>query len=280
VRFEGSNNGTTWTYLKELPSSMAQMTEITLLASNVGYYKYYRIYALHTAAPTDGVSLSVYEWQTTEYAIAQTDKARKVKKAYAGIEGKARKIKKGYIGVNGIAQLFYSPERLIPFTSNPVPTTWVDDGSEYISATATNDYGAWEVSASDSYSSSSAPSDAFDDSASTYYAPESIGSASTVRYLYLDLPKGVSIQLDQVYLKYNYCGSSSYPCYLQGYDGANWHNLTTLGSSTSSEATTFTLSVKPYCTRFRIALYRYSSTYTSPRIYKFEMRAGTLKIEE
>lgn len=33
--------------------------------------------------------------------------ARKVKKAYVGVDGVARKIKKGYIGVGGIARLFY-----------------------------------------------------------------------------------------------------------------------------------------------------------------------------
>lgn len=63
--------------------------------------------------------------------------ARKVKKAYTGIDNKARKIKKGYIGVGGVARPFYSAEQKLVYYGS-APDLWTSRGM--LAATTVGDY--------------------------------------------------------------------------------------------------------------------------------------------
>ena len=83
------------------------------------YYDNMRLYDLTTMYGTGNEP--TMEWcDSNETALEnlykqQNSKARKVKKAYAGVDGKARKIKRGYIGVGGVARLFYSSEKALSY---------------------------------------------------------------------------------------------------------------------------------------------------------------------
>lgn len=207
-------------------------------------------------------------------------KARKAKKAYVGVDNKARKVKKGYIGVNGVARLFYSAETLVPFTSNPAPTTWTDS-SDYKSATATNDYGEWNVTAGTVTDNPNLyrASYAFDGDASSRYIAASLSSSSAVTSININCPTGVSIKPTKISITHRYCGNSTYPALIQAYTGTKWVTLATMSMFSSVSTETFTIEGDSYYTRFRITLYRYSSNSNTPYVYDFEITSGTLKIE-
>ena len=67
----------------------------------------------------------------------KTDIARKVAKAYVGVDSVARKIKKGYIGVDGVARLFYDGRTPVT-TSQLFFKTWTyTDGDRTITGQST-----------------------------------------------------------------------------------------------------------------------------------------------
>lgn len=206
--------------------------------------------------------------------------SRKVKDGWIGVGNKSRKIKKGWIGVDNKARLFYSTEQLIPFTSNPVPTTWtaVTTGTNY---TATNDYGKWEIKADNCYSTTANTSNlAFDDSDTTYYRAASKASTSDESYIYIIAPSGVSINPQTIYVRYRYFGTASNPCVLQAsQDAQMWDDLQKVSSTGINIAEqTLTINTSNYYRYYRIKLKRYSSSYPSQYLYSLRITRGTLKI--
>ena len=112
---KGKKNGGAWIDLYTMTAVQTSFSEISL--SNTDYYDSYQI-EITTQSNTSIVRPIVYEWQISEYEVpldTPISVARKVKKAYTGIDNVARKIKKGYIGVSGIARPFYALEQKLVY---------------------------------------------------------------------------------------------------------------------------------------------------------------------
>lgn len=204
--------------------------------------------------------------------VGVDNKARKVKAMYVGVDGVARKVKKAYIGVES---LFYETTT---FTKSLAPTSWTD-GSDGLSATSSNDYGTWELSATKSPwttgTSIGVVSDGLD---STTWQFSKLTSNSEVVYIYLKLPSGVTINPDSIYVRHNQCGGTSYPAKVQGYDGSSWIDLCTLTAGATERSETFTiLDDSKFFTEFRISIYRYSSSNNTPYISEFQIKSGTIR---
>ena len=141
IKIRGSKNGSDWVELYSLEgtaSTFPQTLEEYAL-NNSDYYKFYRVVAI-SIAYNASMNLIVYEWQTAEYEAPSSETkgiARKVKKAYVGVDGVARKIKKGYIGVDGIARLFYSGD---PELSYYGTVTSLSAARSSLAATTVGDY--------------------------------------------------------------------------------------------------------------------------------------------
>ena len=269
---QGSNDDNNWDSLYTITSAQTALTVITL--NNPDYYKYYRIYAISTDASRPPI---IYEWQVSEYT--QNPVARKVKKAYAGVAKIARKVKKGYIGVAGVAQLFYSSETLVPFTSNPAPTTWTEitANTDY---EASNMYGVWYAKTIYAPTANqTAVSRAFDASTSTYWSATSTTNTAE-REAQLWLPQGVSINPTKITIIHQYVGRSALQGKVQGsVDGTDWVDLCTLTVSTNKTTETFDITTETFYKYFRVLTYRYSSSSNTQYVYDFQITAGTLKTE-
>lgn len=170
-------------------------------------------------------------------------------------------------------------ETLVPFTSNPAPTTgWTTDSAQI--STATNDYGQWRIAATNgSTTSSEAIYQAVDGDTSTCWKGLATSSDSATSSLRLSLPDGVSINPTQITVQHNRCGNSSNSAKLIGYtaDGEKVE-LGALARHTSNKSETFTISADKYYTEFELLLYRYSSSYLIQYIYDFKIDTGTLKL--
>lgn len=265
---QGSNDDSVWNDLYTITSAQTALTAITL--NNPNYYKYYRIYATSTYAARPPM---VYEWQVSEYI--QNPVARKVKKAYIGVDGVARKIKKGYIGVDGVAKQFYSAETLVPFTSNPVPTSWTDVNYG-LDGTATNEYGEWSINTSSIYSTNYPILRAFNDDDSNFW--RSGDASATAAQIYLYCPTGIYIKPNTISIRYARLGETN----IYGFNpsaGAWVKICTTTKKSTTIYTETFNYTGDIYFSAFRIPAIYYSNSYLDRRIYNFKITSGTLKIE-
>lgn len=176
---------------------------------------------------------------------------------------------------NGKARLFYVAATYLEFTSSPVPTTW--NASDNFAATATNNYGTWKISAT---SASNPVSSAFDSDSTTYWKSTGTTSDSLAREVILELPTNVSIKPTKIFLTHRYCGGTSYPAKIQGYDGNEWIDLGTLTRYDFKLNQEFEISTDTYFTKFKVQTYRYNGNLSSSEIYDFKITSGTLKIEE
>ena len=179
-----------------------------------------------------------------------------------------------YVGAN-------ATHKVVEFTSNPAPTTGWADSSDYLSATATNEYGEWSLSTDITLSSSYKPSYAVDSSTSTAWANGTSANTSLSwnTALKFDPPTGVTINPKKISVVRKYTGSSNYATKIQGYNGSAWVTLASLevvGSSiTTSE---YDIDSEEYYTRFRILAHPYSTSQMSNYIYDFKITSGTMKI--
>lgn len=280
-KLQGLNENTEeWEDLKALtPNGLNKTTETFNFSGSV-YYKGFRVVVDYRETGTIFIHEIEIISGTKKQKNINKNVPKPVKKSYIGVDNKARKIRKGYIGVGGVARLFYSLETLVPFTSSPIPTSWTDS-SDYKSATATNSYGEWYVGANTITDNPSLyrASYAFDGSTSTYYVAAYLSSDTTGTNLQINLPTGVSIKPSTISVRHRYCGNSSRPALIRGYDGTKWVDLATMGSYSSAQTETFTIEGDSYYTKFLINLYRYSSNRDTPYVYGFDITSGTLKIE-
>ena len=215
--------------------------------------------------------------------VGVDSKARKVKKAYIGVAGISRKIKKGYIGVNGRAQQFYSAETLMPFSSNPAPTSWTS-GSDGLTATATNNYGTWTISTSQLYTSSESYklTNAFDGNEETYFRTGTLTSTS-ICTLRIDLPDGILIKPDEIRVRHSRCGNSKnaarVSAIMENGNEASVGKLT-VSSDTITETFNPVYASDYYFKAFIIEIFGHSTTGSANNqcLYEFEITSGAIKI--
>lgn len=199
--------------------------------------------------------------------------AKSVKNMYVGVDGKARKVKKGYIGVNGIAKQFYSAETLIPFTSNLIPTTW-EGSSDGLTATATNNYGQWRVSAPSRHSAGYDIQYAFDYVANNFWR----SNGTSYESIYLYCPNGVAIKPKDISIEYARFGSTKSIAGLNADTGA-WETLFTLSTSSSvRQIDNFVYEGQAYFSAFRVDGTYQSSSYRDKRVHEFKITSGTLRM--
>ena len=169
----------------------------------------------------------------------------------------------------------------VSFTSNPVPTTWTNS-SDGKTATATNNYGEWNISASQIYSNGASyvPSNAFDGDTSTYFRMPKLSSDTVYVTLTLNLPNGVTIKPTKISVKSSNMGSSMLlvsKIYGVKSDGG-LVEFGTLARGKDTVTNTFTMEPEQYYKGIEIHIYRYSSSYY-PYIYDVQIQSGTLRIE-
>ena len=179
--------------------------------------------------------------------------ARNIKSIYVGVNGVARKIKKAYVGVNGVAHLFYQPSSaiLIPFSSNPAPTSWSGtDTTANAVFTSSNNYGSWSVTSNQkAYNSSRITWKTFDNNGTTGFYNSATGVLTTIT---MSLPNNITICPSTIYYKFaaNVTGAN-----IEGYNAetGNWDVLHTIDNSGAvATENTATVSTSNYYSKFRL----------------------------
>ena len=193
------------------------------------------------------------------YELPLGEVARKVKKAYMGVDDVTRKVKKGYIGVNDVARLFYSsiePQTITNFsTPNFTASTYIDEfGSE------------WTVSPSTAYT-------AWDNDDSTYYT----GSASNTTRLTLTLPDGYYLTPNRFWYTIRYC---SWVLYGVTADGTEYSIATGAngGTGTVYSYTDILTSNQREYVKFYLDISSYNGS-TAPQMKEAYFSSSTLRIE-
>lgn len=202
--------------------------------------------------------------------------ARKVTNAYVGVNGVARKIKKAYVGVNDIAQLFYEAEKIIPFTSNPAPTSWSGTTTTANAVfTSSNNYGSWSVTSDQrAYNTSRITWKTFDNSGSTGFYNYTPGVLTTIT---MSLPTNITICPSTIYYKFaaNVTGAN-----IEGYNAEtdNWDVLYTINNSGAvATENTATVSTSNYYSKFRFRMTAVKASSSRYNIYELQIRSGIIK---
>ena len=173
--------------------------------------------------------------------------------------------------LNGIVAWKNAPAE-IEFTTCIFPTSWtaVTTGTSY---KASNEYGEWHITATNSYSNSYSAQKAFDNDASTYWRGNDFASGSQTREMEIDCP--VQIKPSQFYIK---CGRIGDNSKIQGFNEATqaWEDIYILEKATSFEKTV-DISTENYYSKFKVVFYRYSSSQTSVQIHEFQVASGFIK---
>ena len=178
----------------------------------------------------------------------------------------------------GVASGVIVEEDLVEFTSNIIPTDWLN--SNRTSAICTNDYGKWSVTATGTKSGYWA-SDAFDGNGDSYWQSNDLEvSSSSFAVLTIQCPIGIQIQPTSIYIKSKYCGLSGNPNnVVQGYNVATqaWESIRSFYSDYNVKETTLPVSNGQWYSAFRVQVQAYSTVYYNPFVYEFQIRSGTLK---
>lgn len=181
-----------------------------------------------------------------------------------------------YVGV--VSDVIVEKENLVEFTSNIIPTDWLNSNST--SAICTNDYGKWSVTATGTKSDYWV-SDAFDGDGDSYWQSNNLEvSSSSFAVLTIQCPTGIQIQPTSIYIKSKYCGLSGNPNnVVQGYNVATqaWESIRSFYSDYNVTETTLPVSNGQWYSAFRVQVQAYSTVYYNPFVYEFQIRAGTLK---
>lgn len=163
------------------------------------------------------------------------------------------------------------------FTSRPFPSSWaeVTTGKEY---RATNSYGDWRIWA-DNYTSGNPVSYAFDASYSTMWYSADHSNSTTAYNIGIDLPEGVTIRPEYVRI-WSYGHNASSKLLGLNAETGEWDTLLTLANSNdTTNKKDVTLSVSSFYSKFKMQLYRYSSTSKTNKVKMFEIQSGTLRQE-
>ena len=160
------------------------------------------------------------------------------------------------------------------FSSCPFPTSWttVTSPSAYKS---TNEFGTWNITSEMTSNSTYNASTAFDKNTSSYWCTEAMESGETA---YLTIESPVLIRPKEIYIKHR-CQHPNGS--IQGFNPTtnSWivlHNF--LGTVyKNGEEENVTVETEIFFSKFRARCRRYSSSYTQPQIYEFQITSGTIR---
>ena len=188
-----------------------------------------------------------------------------------------KKVLKRYIGEN----LVYQKNGDTFFTSCPFPTSWteVTTGTKY---KATNEYGEWNIWATNYYSTFSV-NNAFDTNKSSYWCSTRHTNINTPYEIGIDLPINCLINPSSIYIK-SMCASgasSSYYAKVMGYNPSteSWEKLGEFIGATSVTEENLVVSQAIFYSKFKLVMYRTSSNNNKNYVYEFQITSGTLRKE-
>lgn len=166
-----------------------------------------------------------------------------------------------------------------PFSERPYPTSWATvSGTNYAEYTSNNEYGEWRITTSSNSSSSYTGEKAFDGSTTTYWESASMSSSTEISTIEIACP--VLIKPTHIYTRYNRVGAGSV---IQGYNPVTeaWEDLVELEDPSYSGVDTSEVDIttENYYSKFRIACYRYSSSYKTARVYELRIKSGIIRQE-
>lgn len=170
------------------------------------------------------------------------------------------------------------------FESCPFPTAWTQivSGTEY---NGDNDYGLWRIWADSYYSSKVGVNKMFDNDDSSYYRTNSRSSDTAATYSGIDLPTNLKINPSKIYLKYSLSGNQyddiiNFSTIEALNDNDEWETLATTDRvSTSPSSKYFDITTNKFYSKFRLKLFRYSSSRSSTYIYEFKIVSGVIRKE-
>lgn len=181
-------------------------------------------------------------------------------------------LQKIYLGSNLIYQKSVSGD--IKFVACPFPTSWIKIPN-YTAYNATNDYGEWRISSSNSFIQSAVPK-AFDQNESTSYASSKLSDDTAIATIQIDCPDKVKIKPSNFLCIFEYMKSST----IKGLnEDGEWETLNTLGSMGAKAKFNLEQTTEKYFSKFAVEMKRYSSTYRIPYVYEFQITSGTLRKE-
>ena len=251
-------NGEEWVNLATLASVYKTTTETFDISTNQ-YFTQFRI-TLHRYSNTRP-SVYIYNFEITEGEIKlQNSIAHKVKKAYVGVD---------------------SEEKIVEFTSNPAPTTWTDS-SDYLSATATNDYGEWKAEASYVFSSYYI-SKIFDveegNNSTSWVAKPDTETAAYTSNVWLNPPTDTSIKPTKLSITYMALGDNNSIWGMNTNTGeyekiASWSNTAASGEKITK---TITYSGDSYFSKIEIRVSNFGYGIRGS-VSDFKMTSGTIKV--
>lgn len=200
--------------------------------------------------------------------------ARNVNTIYVGVNNVARKIVKGYVGVNGIAKMFFSTATLIPFTSNPAPTSWSGNNTEANAVfSSSNTYGTWSCT---STVVANQPQyctwEAFDNDGTPY---SSGGGSSKLPIVTLMFPTGITINPKKI----RYATRYLYTGKIQGLNPSTntWEDLLSISGTKTESDKTGNVTTSNYYSKIRLQTLTRSSG-TSVWVTHLQILEGTIKM--
>lgn len=165
------------------------------------------------------------------------------------------------------------------FTTCPFPREWTEITTN-LKYNSTNNYGLWIISATNFYGNSYGCYKAFDGSNSTQWNAGELTDDVTYETLEISCP--VLIKPSTIIFRCSSQGNTTNLSKIQGYneETSTWEDITTI-TRTGSSAVTRTLNVttENYYSKFRALCYRYNSSSDIPRVYEFQITAGTIRTE-
>lgn len=189
-----------------------------------------------------------------------------------------KKVLKRYIGEN----LVYQKKLDTEFTSCPFPTTWteVTAGTKY---KATNEYGEWNIWATNYYSPTHTVNKAFDTNKSSFWQSLAHANGNTQYEIGIDLPINCLINPSSIYIKSSCASgtSSSYYAKVMGYNPSteSWEKLGEFIGTTSATEENLVVSQAIFYSKFKLVMRRASSSYKMNYVFEFQITSGTLRKE-
>lgn len=181
-----------------------------------------------------------------------------------------KKVLKRYIGEN----LVYQKNGDTFFTSCPFPTSWTKVPN-YAKFNATNDYGEWIISGSNSLISSDV-NKAFDQNEATSYISVKLSTDTEKATIQINCPDKVKIKPSNFLCIFGYITSTT----IKGLnEDGEWETLNTLGTMGAKTKFNLEQTTEKYFSKFAVEMKRYSSSNSSPHVYEFQITSGTLRKE-
>lgn len=155
-----------------------------------------------------------------------------------------------------------------------LPDDVEDDGTQYIGS---NTYGTWTITATNAYDYHYPVYEAFDNNTggSNWVSTEH-ASSSDKFYVTVQCPINIAIKPSSIRVVYRGTGNNSK---LQGYnvDTNAWEDLSSLTATGNMKDETFTYTADKYYSQFRLALTRFTTSYSENEVWDFQIEAGTIR---